>query len=86
VSFLCCNLFISGTDKGTRGGILFVWVRVVGLFVSFVLIYLSHTLIITCVARFLHCSGFLLYSFIVLWDIARMQCFRNSWRAGVEAQ
>jgi len=39
VSFLCYNLFISGTDSDTRGGVLFVWVRVVGLFVFFVLIY-----------------------------------------------
>jgi len=49
---------------------LFVWVRVVGLFISFVLIDLSQALIITRVARFLDCSGFILHSFIVLWDIA----------------
>jgi hypothetical protein len=39
VSFLCCNLLISATDYGTRGGVLFVSVRVVGLFVSFAVIY-----------------------------------------------
>jgi hypothetical protein len=55
---------------GMRGGVLFVWVRVVGLFVSFVLIYLSQALIITRVARFLGCSGYIFYLFIVLWDIA----------------
>jgi hypothetical protein len=49
---------------------LFVWVRVVGLFVSFVLIYLSQALIITRVARFLNHSGFIFSLFIVLWDIA----------------
>jgi hypothetical protein len=38
VSFLCCNLFISGTEYGTRAGVLFVSVRVVGLFISFFLI------------------------------------------------
>jgi len=43
----------------------------VGLFVSFVLIYLSQTLIITCVARNLNCSGYIFDLFIVLWDIAR---------------
>jgi hypothetical protein len=59
VSFLCCNLFISGTDYGTGAGVLFVWVRIVGLFVSFVLIYLSQALIITCVARVLDCEGFI---------------------------
>jgi len=42
----------------------------VGLFVSFVLIYLSQALIITCVTRFLDCSGFIFYLFIVLWHIA----------------
>jgi hypothetical protein len=42
---------------------LFIWVRVVGLFVSFVLINLSQALIITRVARFLDCSGFNLYLF-----------------------
>jgi hypothetical protein len=50
---------------------LFVWVRVVGLFISFVLIYLAQGLIITHVARFLDCSGLLFYLFIVLWDIAQ---------------
>jgi hypothetical protein len=49
---------------------LFVWVRVVGLFISFVVIYLSQALIITLIARFLDCSGFLLDLFMVLWDIA----------------
>jgi len=49
---------------------LVVWVRVVGLFVSFVLIYLSQALIITHVARFLDCSGFIFHVFIVLCDIA----------------
>jgi hypothetical protein len=46
VSFLCCNLFISGTDYGTRGGVLFVSARVVGLFVSIVLIYVCQALIL----------------------------------------
>jgi hypothetical protein len=64
---------------------LFVWVSVVGLFVSFVLTYLSQRLIITCVARFLDCSGFIIYLFIVLWDIAHAR-FCNSWRDGFEAQ
>jgi hypothetical protein len=54
-----------------RGGVLFVWVSVVGLFVSFVLIYLSQALIITLVARFLDCSVLIFYLFIVLWDIAQ---------------
>ena len=62
VSFLCCYLFISGTDYGMRGGVMFTQgisysgssgLGVVGLFVSFVLIYLSQALIITCVARLL---------------------------------
>jgi hypothetical protein len=70
MSFLCCNLFITGTDQGTRGGVLFVWVKVVGLFVSLVLIYLSQALTITRVTRFLDCSGCILYLFIVLCDIA----------------
>ena len=70
VSFLCCNQFISGTDWCTRGGVVVVWVRVVGLFVSCVLIYLCQALIITCVARFLDCSGCIFHLFIVLWDIA----------------
>jgi hypothetical protein len=42
----------------------------VGLFLSFVLIYLSQAVIITCVTRFLDNSGFIFYSFILLWDIA----------------
>jgi hypothetical protein len=66
VSILCCHLFISGTDEGTRGGVLFVSVRVVGLFVSFVLIYLSQALIITRIARFLDYSGYIFDLFIVL--------------------
>ena len=49
---------------------MFVWVRVVGLFVSFVLINLPQALIITRVAWFLDCSGFIVYVFIVLWNIA----------------
>jgi hypothetical protein len=69
VSLLCRNLFSSGTDYGMRGSIVFVWVRVVGLFVSFVLIYLSQALIITHIVRFLDCSGFIFHLFIVLWDI-----------------
>jgi len=52
------------------GGVLFVWLRVVCLFVSSVLIYLSQALIITRVARILDCSGFIHHLFIVLWDIA----------------
>jgi len=53
-----------------HGGVLFVWVRVVGLLVSIVLIYLSQGLIITRIARFLDCSRFIVYLFIVLWHIA----------------
>ena len=53
-----------------RGGVLFLWVRVVGLFVSCVPIYESQALIITCVARFLDCSGIIFCIFISLWDIA----------------
>jgi len=53
-----------------RGGVWFIWVRVVGLFVSFVLFNLSQALIITHVARFLDCSGVIFDLFIVLWDIA----------------
>jgi hypothetical protein len=48
----------------------FIWVRVMGLFVSVVLISVSQALIITHVARFLDCSGCIFYLFIVLWDIA----------------
>ena len=51
---------------------MFVWVRVVGMFVSFGLIYLCQPLIITRVARFLDCTGFSVYLFIVLWDIAHV--------------
>jgi hypothetical protein len=69
VSVLSCNGFISGTDEGMRGGVLFVRVRVAGLFVSFVLIYLSQALIITLIMRVLDCEGFILYLFIVLCDI-----------------
>ena len=36
--------------------VLLVWVRVVGLFVSFVLFNVSQGSIITSVARFLDCS------------------------------
>jgi hypothetical protein len=53
-----------------RGGVLFAWVWVVGLFVSLVLIELSQALIITHMARFLDSSGCILYLFILLWDIA----------------
>jgi hypothetical protein len=53
-----------------HGGVLFVWVRIVGLFVSFVLINLSPALISTRLARLLDCSGCIFYVFIVLWDIA----------------
>jgi len=42
----------------------------VGLFVSFVLIYLSQASSITRIARFLDCSGCIFFLFIVLWDIA----------------
>ena len=49
---------------------MFVWVMVVGLFVCFDLLNLSQALIITHVARFLDCSGFIIHLFIVLWDIA----------------
>ena len=53
-----------------RGGVLFVWVRVVGLFVCFVLIHSFQALIITWVVRFLECSGFICHLFIVLRDVA----------------
>jgi hypothetical protein len=53
-----------------RGGGLLVWVRVAGLFVSFVLIYVSRALIITHIARFLDCSWCIFHLFIVLWAIA----------------
>jgi hypothetical protein len=49
---------------------LFVWVKVVGLFISFVQMYLSQVLIITRGARVLDCEGFIIYLFIVFWDIA----------------
>jgi len=75
VSFLCSYQFISGTDEGTRVGVLFVWVRVVDLFVSFVLMYMSQALIIILIARFLDCSGFLFYLFIVFWDIVHAVFF-----------
>ena len=74
VSLLRCDLFIPGTDQGTCGGVLFVWVRVVGLFVSFILINVSQALIITCVARFLDCSEFIFHLVIVLCDIAHAVC------------
>ena len=48
---------------------MFDWVRVVGLFVSFVLIYLSQELIITHVARFLDRSGLIFHLLILLRDI-----------------
>ena len=69
MSFLSCIQFISGTDEDTHGGVLLIWVRVVGLFVSCLLIYLSQVLIMTHVARFLDCSGFSYHLFIVSWDI-----------------
>jgi hypothetical protein len=68
LSILCCNLLISATEQGTREGDLFVWVRVVGLFDSFVLIYLSQALIITHITRFLNCSGCIFYVFIIIWE------------------
>jgi hypothetical protein len=40
---------------------MFVWVRVVGLFVSFGLINPSQALIITCIASDLDCSGSIFY-------------------------
>ena len=91
MSSLCCNLFIPGTDQGTRGDVFFVWLRVVGMFVSFVLIYLSQALIITRVARFLDCSGFMFHLFIVLWDIAhavflQLLACKETPCDGVEAQ
>ena len=48
---------------------MFVWVRVVDLFLSFVLMYMYQALNIILVARFLDCSGFLFYLFTVFWDI-----------------
>jgi hypothetical protein len=65
-SFLCCNLFISGTDYGMRGGVLFILVKVEGLFVFFGLIYLSQALFITHIVWFLDCSGHIFYLFIVV--------------------
>jgi hypothetical protein len=52
-----------------RGGVLFR-VRVVGLFISFVPITVSLGLRMTWGARVLYCEGFIVYLFIVLWDIA----------------
>ena len=49
-----------------RGGVLFISVRVVGLFVSCVVIYLSQALIITRGARFLDRSRFILFIGFVL--------------------
>ena len=49
---------------------MFGWVRVMGLFVSFVLINISQALIITHVVRLLDCSGLIFYLVIVSWDIA----------------
>jgi multisubunit Na+/H+ antiporter MnhE subunit len=51
------------------GGVLLVWVRVMGFFVSFVLIYLSQALIIARIARFLDFSEFIFLLFVLLWDI-----------------
>jgi hypothetical protein len=48
---------------------MLVWVRVVGLFVSFILINLFQALIITHVVRFSDCSRCTVYLFIVLWAI-----------------
>ena len=70
----------------------FVWVWVVGLFVSFVLIYLSQSLIITRVAWCLDCSLLIFQSFIVLWDIAHavimqlLACEEPPCDGGVEAR
>jgi hypothetical protein len=47
----------------------------VGLFVSVVLIHLSQASIITRLARFLDGSGFIVYMFLVLWDIAHAAIF-----------
>jgi len=52
---------------------MFVLVRVVGLFVTFVLIYLSQALIIIHVANFLNCAECIFFFFIVLWDIAHAE-------------
>jgi len=48
---------------------MFGWVRVGGLFVSCLLIYLSEALIMTRVVRFLDCSGSIFYLLIVEWSI-----------------
>jgi len=74
-----------------RGGVLFGSVRVVGMLVSFVLIYLSQALISTCIARFLDRSGFILHIFIVLWHIAhavflQLLACKESPCDGVDAQ
>jgi hypothetical protein len=53
------------------GVVLLVWVRVVGLFISFVLICSFQALIITRVATFLDCPGFIMYLLIVVLDIAQ---------------
>jgi hypothetical protein len=55
---------------------LFAWDGVVGLFVSFGLIYVSQVLIIICVTRFLYYSGFIGDLFIVLRDITHEVCFQ----------
>jgi len=44
-------------------------VNVVGLIICFVQINVFQGLIITRVARFLDCSGFIFYLFILLYDI-----------------
>jgi hypothetical protein len=49
---------------------MFVWLFVVGLFITFVLINLSKALIIARNARFLDCSGYNFYLFLLLWNVA----------------
>jgi len=78
VSSLCCNPFISGTDYTTPGGVLFVWARVMGLFVLFVLIYLCQALIITLVARVLDCERFIFIN-SSYYGTSCMHCFCTYW-------
>jgi hypothetical protein len=49
---------------------MFVWVRIVRVFISVVQINLSLASIITHVARFFDCSELIFHLFIVLWDIS----------------
>jgi hypothetical protein len=51
------------------GSVLFVWVRVVVLFIALGIINVCQKWIIICFVRFVDCTGFIFYLFIVLCDI-----------------